>query len=39
MWGGYQAWHQLDAERRLALVEQMLNPANDLTDPCCAQAL
>jgi hypothetical protein len=39
MWGGYQAWHQLDPERRLALVEQMLNPANDLIDACCPQAL
>jgi hypothetical protein len=39
MWGGYQAWHQLDAERRFALVEQMLNPAPSTTEPCCSQAL
>jgi hypothetical protein len=23
-WGGYQAWRQLDAEKRLELVEQAL---------------
>jgi hypothetical protein len=39
MWGGYQAWHQLDAERRLAVVEQMLNPAASTAEPCCSQAL
>ena len=32
-WGGYQAWRQLDSERRLKLVEQALGcPANDLVD-------
>ena len=30
-WGGYQAWRQLDAEKRLELVEQALDcAANDL---------
>lgn len=28
-WGGYQAWRQLDADRRLELIEQALKPAND----------
>ena len=29
-WGGYQAWRQLDAEKRLELVEQALGcAAND----------
>jgi hypothetical protein len=29
-WGGYQAWRQLDAEKRLALVEHALvSAAND----------
>jgi hypothetical protein len=36
MWGGYQAWHQLDPESRLALVEKTLDPANDQIDACCA---
>ena len=36
MWGGYQAWHRLDPDRRLALVEQTLKPSGDLTDACCA---
>ena len=32
-WGGYQAWRQLDTERRLELVEQALAaPANDIID-------
>lgn len=31
-WGGYQAWRQLDAESRLALVEEALRPANDFDD-------
>ena len=31
-WGGYQAWRQLDAESRLALVEDALRPANDFVD-------
>lgn len=31
-WGGYQAWRQLDEERRLALVERALKPANDFLD-------
>jgi hypothetical protein len=32
-WGGYQAWHRLDPESRLDLVEQALSaPANDLVD-------
>ena len=30
-WGGYQAWRQLDSEKRFELVEQALgSPANDL---------
>ena len=30
-WGGYQAWRQLDADKRFELVEQALGcPANDL---------
>ena len=30
-WGGYQAWRQLDPEKRLELVEQALSSAaNDL---------
>ena len=33
MWGGYQAWHRLDPDRRLALVEQTLNCT--ATDGCC----
>ena len=32
-WGGYQAWRQLDAEKRFELVERALDcPANDFTD-------
>jgi hypothetical protein len=32
-WGGYQAWRQLDTERRLELVERALAvPANDIID-------
>ena len=32
-WGGYQAWRQLDPEKRLQLVEQALAvPANDIID-------
>lgn len=31
-WGGYQAWRQLDPDRRLALVEEALRPANDFVD-------
>jgi hypothetical protein len=32
-WGGYQAWRQLDPEKRLQLVEQALTtPANDVID-------
>jgi hypothetical protein len=32
-WGGYQAWRQLDPEKRLQLVEQALaTPANDIID-------
>jgi len=31
--GGYQAWRQLDTERRLELIEQALAaPANDIID-------
>jgi hypothetical protein len=30
-WGGYQAWRQLDPDKRFELVEQALGcPANDL---------
>ena len=32
-WGGYQAWRQLDAEKRLELVEQALGCAAN--DPDC----
>ena len=32
-WGGFRAWHQLEAEDRLALVESALKiPANDFAD-------
>jgi hypothetical protein len=32
-WGGYQAWRQLDYEKRLELIEQALAaPANDIID-------
>jgi hypothetical protein len=31
-WGGYQAWRHLDPDRRLALVEEALRPANDFED-------
>ena len=31
-WGGFQAWRQLDSDRRFELVEQALKPANDLID-------
>jgi hypothetical protein len=32
-WGGYQAWRQLDSEKRLELIEQALTaPANDIFD-------
>jgi len=32
-WGGYQAWRQLDSEKRFELVEKALGcPANDLDD-------
>jgi hypothetical protein len=31
-WGGYQAWRQLDPEKRLELIEQALRPANDVID-------
>jgi hypothetical protein len=32
-WGGYQAWRQLDSDKRLELVEQALAaPANDIFD-------
>jgi hypothetical protein len=32
-WGGYRAWHQLEAEDRLALIESALKiPANDFAD-------
>ena len=27
-----RSWHALNAERRIALVEQVLKPANDLVD-------
>lgn len=33
-WGGYQAWHQLDPDSRLDLVERALDPANDGADAC-----
>ncbi len=32
MWGGYQAWRQLDPDRRLKLVDGALKPANDIVD-------
>jgi hypothetical protein len=32
-WGGYQAWHQLDPETRLEVVEKALgSAANDFCD-------
>ncbi|MEA3068195.1 MAG: hypothetical protein QOK41_1602 [Sphingomonadales bacterium] len=31
-WGGYRAWHQLDPDSRLDLVERALDPANDCFD-------
>jgi hypothetical protein len=31
-WGGYQAWRQLDPDRRLQVIEQALKPANDCID-------
>ena len=31
-WGGYQAWRLLDAERRLALVEEALKPTDLIDD-------
>jgi hypothetical protein len=32
-WGGYQAWRQLEPEKRLELVERALAaPANDVVD-------
>ncbi len=31
-WGGYQAWRQLDANRRLQLVEQALRTTDGLID-------
>jgi hypothetical protein len=31
-WGGYQAWRQLDVDRRLELVEEAMVPANDRID-------
>lgn len=32
-WGGYQAWRQLDPDKRLELVEKALaTPANDVFD-------
>jgi hypothetical protein len=32
-WGGFRAWHDLEAEDRLALVESALKiPANDFAD-------
>jgi hypothetical protein len=31
-WGGYQAWRQLDADRRLQLVEQALRTSDGLVD-------
>jgi hypothetical protein len=33
-WGGYRAWHQLDPDSRLDLVERALGPANDSFDAC-----
>jgi hypothetical protein len=32
-WGGYQAWRQLDSDKRLEIIEQALAvPANDIVD-------
>jgi hypothetical protein len=32
-WGGYQAWRQLDPEKRFELIEHALAaPANDVVD-------
>lgn len=32
MWGGYQAWRQLDADDRLQMIECALEAANDRHD-------
>ena len=32
MWGGYQAWRELEPDKRLRLVERALKPANDRID-------
>jgi hypothetical protein len=31
-WGGYQAWRQLDSDRRLELIEQALRTSDGLID-------
>jgi len=31
-WGGYQAWRQLDADRRLQLIEQALRTTDGVVD-------
>ena len=31
-WGRFRAWRELDANSRLALVEEALSPANDFID-------
>ena len=31
-WGGYQAWRQLDADRRLQLIEQALKTTDGVVD-------
>lgn len=31
-WGGCQAWHRLDPDRRLQLVEQAMRPTDGLVD-------
>ena len=35
MWGGYQAWHRLEPDRRLELVERTLDAAKHPVDACC----
>ncbi len=32
LWGGYQAWRELEPEKRLQLVDRALRPANDRID-------
>jgi hypothetical protein len=31
-WGGYQAWKELDADSRLALIDRVMRADNDFID-------